>query len=304
MKTSFVISSVFAAHVAVIGGALLIQGCGTTRGPVELPAEGSMPPVIKPEPPKCVKTPVVKPTPAVTPQAKKWNTTDISSYTVGKGDTMSGIAHRYGVSVAEIMALNNISNQNKIIVGQKLAIPGKISESKSVKKSTSVKRSSVPVPAGGNVYVVQSGDCLSVIAHKAGVSVQSIRDANSLKNDVIYVGKKLVIPGGKTIPVKKKAPVTSVPHVKKQVKHVVEDSPIPDADAAPVIDAADFPLPDLAPELPVSSGTVQYHTVKPGQTILDVVSEFNVSIADLRRANNLTSDLLTPGQKLIIPTTE
>jgi LysM repeat protein len=217
---------------------------------------------------------------------------------------MSGIAHRYGVTVAEIMALNNISNQNKIIVGQKLAIPGKISESKSVKKSTSSKHKSTPVPAGGSVYVVQSGDCLSVIAHKAGVSVQSIRDANSLKNDVIFVGKKLVIPGGKTIPVKKKPRVVSTPRVKKPVKTVVEDSPIPPADVAPVIKDADFPLPNLAPELPESSGTVQHHIVKPGQTILDVVSEFNVSIADLRKANNLSSDLLTPGQKLIIPTTE
>jgi LysM repeat protein len=213
---------------------------------------------------------------------------------------MSGIAHRYGVTVAEIMALNHISNQNKIIIGQKLAIPAKICGSKSV-KSTSVKKASTPVPTGSSVYVVQSGDCLSVIAHKAGVTTKAICDANGLKNDVIYVGKKLVIPGGKAIPVKKKA---ATPKVKKPVKPVAAGSSIPPADSAPTIKTGDFPLPDLAPELPVPAGSVQHHTVKPGQTILDVVSEFNVSIADLRKANNLTSDLLKPGQELIIPTSE
>jgi LysM repeat protein len=45
-------------------------------------------------------------------------------YTVRPGDTLSGIAYRYGTTVYAIMSANNISHANRILVGQKLYIPG------------------------------------------------------------------------------------------------------------------------------------------------------------------------------------
>lgn len=47
-----------------------------------------------------------------------------SYYTVRPGDTLSAIAYRYGTSVYAIMSANNISHANRILVGQKLFIPG------------------------------------------------------------------------------------------------------------------------------------------------------------------------------------
>lgn len=229
---------------------------------------------------------------------KTWKNDDITSYVVGKGDTMSGIAHRYGLTVAEIMALNSVATPDKIRIGQKLVLPGKFDVSKPV-KSSGTSPVTAPVPAGSNVYVVQSGDCLSVIAHKAGVTTKAIREANNLKGDVIYVGKKLVIPGGKKITVNRNTAAPAPTPIRTAPADEISIPVTP-----PTIINEDIPLPDLAPELPVSGGEVQYYTVKPGQTILDVVSEFNVSIADLRSANNLPNDILNPGQKLIIPTKE
>lgn len=46
-----------------------------------------------------------------------------STYVVKSGDTLSGIAARYHTTVAKIQAANNISNPNKIYVGQRLTIP-------------------------------------------------------------------------------------------------------------------------------------------------------------------------------------
>jgi LysM repeat protein len=46
------------------------------------------------------------------------------------------------------------------------------------------------------------------------------------------------------------------------------------------------------------------YTVQVGDDILTVASGHNVSISDLRRANNLTSDTLIPGQTLVIPAAE
>ena len=63
----------------------------------------------------------------------------------------------------------------------------------------------------------------------------------------------------------------------------------------------DFKLQDLEPELPVSSGAVPY-TVKENDNILSIASEFNSTISEIRKVNKLSSGILIPGQKLIIPT--
>lgn len=297
MKTAYLVSSVFAAHCVLIGGALLIQGCGTTRGPVDLPVDPPMPPSVRSEPVDIVTpVPVFEKTEEVfKPVAKMWDVDDITTYVVGKGDTLSQIASRYDLTIAKIMTLNNISDPSKIRVGQKIVLPGKINVDK---PAVSKKKSSTPIPAGGNVYVVQAGDCLSVIASKAGVTTKSIREANKLKGDLIYVGKKLVIPGGKTIAVKKYVPSALPSTVRTKATPVVDvketiDTPL-------VMD--DFKLQDLEPELPVSAGSVQTYTVKENDNILGVASEFNVSISELRKVNKLSSGMLIPGQKLIIPT--
>lgn len=300
MKTTYLVSSIFAAHCVVIGGGLLLGGCGTTRGPGNLPVDPPMPPSIKAEPVDVVTpVPLADKTEVVfKPKAKKWDVDGITTYVVGKGDTLSQIANRYDLTVAKIMTLNSIVDPSKIRIGQKLVLPGKIDIDKvatpSIKKS-----SSKPIAAGSNAYVVQSGDCLSVIAAKAGVTTKALREANGLKCDVIFVGKKLVIPGGKAIPVRKPATTSpkSVQLPYKPVVDVVETVDTP-------LEMDDFKLPDLEPELPVSAGEAQTYIVKANDNILSVASEFNVSIADLRKANRLSSGMLIPGQKLIIPIKE
>lgn len=312
----FVKRAVLAAHCVVIGGAFLIQGCGTTRGPVKLPNKTIMPPPATVERPVKVKShpeikpvppPVVKFVPPATPPAKKWDIDAITPYVVGKNETLSGIAHRYGLNVADIVELNSLKSPNKIYVGQKLVLPGKIDTKKSVKKVT---HSSKKIPAGASVYEVKPGDCLSVVASRAGTTTKALRAANSLKSNTIYVGQKLVIPAGHKVLSTSGAgtrPTTgSKPHPKPHSAPVNPDRKPPVV--APVPGGGeDFQLPDLDPEVPEATpttGQVQYYTVKDNDNILSVVSEFNISIAALREANNLTSDILKPGQRLIIPASE
>ena len=298
MKTAYLISTVLAAHFVVVGGALLIQGCGTTRGPVDLPTDTPMPPSLRDD-----SIDIVTQVPATIdeeteekfePETKMWEESEISTYVVGKGDTLSQIANRYDLTVAKIMTLNAIADPSKIRIGQKLVLPGKID----VDKPAPEKSHATPIPAGSNSYVVQAGDCLSVIAAKAGVTTKALREANGLKGDVIYVGKKLVIPGGKSISVN--TPVQAVGLPVKQIP----SEPVINVEAPVDTPVAmdDFQLPDLEPELPVSSGVEQTYIVKENDNILSVASEFNVSIADLRKVNKLSSGILIPGQKLTIPT--
>ena len=101
-----------------------------------------------------------------------------TTYTMKKGDNLSTVAQKYGVSVSDIIKANNIKNPNKVNVGTKLIIPPKTKK-----------------------YTVQKGDTLTGIAKKFGTTLAALKEANSIKNDdKLYIGKVLVIPGGNSTP--------------------------------------------------------------------------------------------------------
>ena len=100
------------------------------------------------------------------------NPTAGSVYTVKKGDTLSGIAKKFGTTVDAIAKLNNIKNVNLIYAGQKLRIPTKT--------------------AKAVYHTVKKGDTVIGLAEKYGSTMQQIVSWNKLKDpDLIYVGQKL-----------------------------------------------------------------------------------------------------------------
>ena len=96
------------------------------------------------------------------------------THVVGRGDTLSGIAKKYGTSVRVLKTANSLKSDT-IRVGQKLTV--------SVSSATAV-------------HIVTRGESLSTIARQYGTRVPAIRDANKLKSDLIRIGQKLKIPGG------------------------------------------------------------------------------------------------------------
>ncbi len=132
-----------------------------------------------------------------------------TSYVVQQGDKLSIIAKKYGLTVAQLQAANNISDVNRIKAGQTLVIPPKgaaaapaatpkpgTTPAPTIKPGTPVP--TVAVPAGGTTYVVQEGDKLSLIAKKYGVTVAQLQAANNISDvNRIKVGQTLVIPGKK-----------------------------------------------------------------------------------------------------------
>ena len=103
------------------------------------------------------------------------------TYTVKSGDTLSGIAQKYGTTYQEIAKLNGIKNPSYIKVGQKLKIPAKSSGSSKTTTKTIT-------------YKVKKGDTLSGIAQKYGTTYQKIAKENGIKNpSYIRVGQKLKI---------------------------------------------------------------------------------------------------------------
>ena len=98
-----------------------------------------------------------------------------SAYTIQPGDTLSGIASKYGTTAAAIQSANNIKNANKIYAGQTIRIPG-----------------------GGTstTYTVQAGDTLSHIANRYNTTVKVLQSLNGIKDaDTIFAGQKLKVKG-------------------------------------------------------------------------------------------------------------
>lgn len=110
-------------------------------------------------------------------------------YIVKSGDTLSGIAAKYGTTYQALASYNGISNPNKISVGQKIKIPGSGSSGSSGSASSG--------SSGGTVYTVKAGDTLSGIAAKYGTTYQKLASYNGISNpNKISVGQKIKIPSG------------------------------------------------------------------------------------------------------------
>ena len=102
------------------------------------------------------------------------------TYTVQRGDTLSGIAVNFKVAMSELMKLNNIADPDAIYPGQQLLISG---------------GALVPTPAQPRTYTVRAGDTLYTIATRFGVTVWALQVANNISNpNTIYVGQELKIP--------------------------------------------------------------------------------------------------------------
>ena len=104
------------------------------------------------------------------------------TYTVRRGDTLSGIAARHGVSVSALRQANGLTG-SRIHPGDALTVPAAAPRSASARPT-----------AEGATYKVRQGDTLYDIARTFGVSVSELRRANGLNGSKIYPGDVLRIP--------------------------------------------------------------------------------------------------------------
>jgi murein DD-endopeptidase MepM/ murein hydrolase activator NlpD len=102
--------------------------------------------------------------------------TQTEYYTVADGDTLSGIATKFGVSIATILWENNLTVRDFIKPGQKLTI----------------------LPSSGVSYKIKKGDTIAKVAVVYGVDPTEIKSWNGISDDSsLQIGAQIFVPGGK-----------------------------------------------------------------------------------------------------------
>ncbi len=114
------------------------------------------------------------------------------TYKVQRGDTLFGIAKKFGMGVNDLKSLNHLVSNN-LSVGQPLQV-------RTAGSATTPSNPATPSSASGSTstYRVVSGDTLFLIAKKFGMSVQEVQTLNRLVSSSLSVGQVLQVRGGFT----------------------------------------------------------------------------------------------------------
>ena len=161
--------------------------------PPDMSAPSNSAPMMANAPSNSVPTPPPMQMPVAPPPQQPVEPTAGSDYLVVAGDTLGKIAKAHGVTLKALEAANPGVDPKKLKVKQKLTIPAPTQSA--APDATSTAQMAMG-GTGGETYVVKSGDTLSKIAKKHGVSLKALRAANAsiASTDHIKVGEQLTIP--------------------------------------------------------------------------------------------------------------
>ncbi|CAN5136532.1 hypothetical protein BH09ACT1_BH09ACT1_05560 [soil metagenome] len=181
-----------------------------------------------------------------------------TTYTVAAGDTISSIAGRYGLATASVLALNGLGWKSVIYPGQTLTL--------SKSGAVAVVKTSTVTPT--TRYTILTGDTISRIAAKFGLSTQTLLSANGLGvASIIYPGQTIAIPSTSGTAAVAAKPIAATP--------VASTS--------------------------VGSGT--NYVIKSGDSIAAIAAKFGVTTQAILTANGLNwSSIIYSGKTLTIPT--
>ena len=209
-----------------------------------------------------------------------------NTYVVQKGDSLYSIAAKLGTTVAELKKENNLTS-NTLQIGQVLRIPTKeIYEEEE------------------NIYVVKKGDTLYSIAAANNTTIDELKRINNLTSDILSTGQLLKIPSAllpeTTYKVKKGDSLYSI--ATKYNTTVDELKRINNLTSNTLSIGQVLKLPsDKASDEEQEENTISY-TVQKGDSLYSIARKYDTTIDRIKELNNLTTNLLSIGQVLLIPT--
>lgn len=156
-----------------------------------------------------------------------------------------------------------------------------------------------------NTYIVQKGDSLWSIAKRFNVGINEIKNANNLTSSLISVGQQLIIPGAApsdqtnvTYVVQKGDSLWSIANANNTT--VDEIANLNDLGSNTIYVGQILQIPNSGNNIVIPDTNLTYN-VQSGDTLYSIALKYNTTPVAIMRKNNLTNNLLTVGQTLIIP---
>nr|HPN39596.1 LysM peptidoglycan-binding domain-containing protein [Melioribacteraceae bacterium] len=237
-----------------------------------------------------------------------------TKYKVKRGESLSTIAEKFDVTIAQIRSWNNLRS-NKIAAGQIINIKntdavtslGDNNSKKNINTSSS--------------YLIKKGDTIEEIAKSYNVSTDDLRKWNDIKGDKITAGETLTLLPNKKVNEKlteKSSNSTSSYIVKKgdSLGKIANKFNVSISDLQNWNNLTGSKI-SVGQEIVVSGGTVKsdssksktkkntknssIHVVKNGESLWKIAEKYSVSVNQLKSANNLKNEKVSIGQKLQIP---
>lgn len=199
-----------------------------------------------------------------------------NKYTVKQNDTLSKIAKEHGMSVQDLAANNNISDPNKIHVGQEIKVNNSSNQRSS--ESASSKNTNSSRDSGGS-YKVKSGDTLSSIARANNTTVDKIVSDNNISNpDKIHIGQEINI-GSRSSSHSTSKHSSHYDHGHSRDSYSVSSHGSTNSKSS-------------------SSGGGNY-TVRSGDTLSSIARDHGTSVSSLARDNNISNpDKINAGDNI------
>ena len=212
--------------------------------------------------------------------------TEYITYTVKSGDNLYNIAKIFNTTVDEIKKLNNLTS-DILSIGQILKIKEKDNENPN------------PPPTGDTInYIVKKGDSLYSIANMYNTTVDIIKKLNNLTSDILNIGQQLLIP-------KKEDDNYLMYTVKKgDSLYKIAQKYNTTVDEIRKLNNLNTNLLSIGQQLLIpkkEDNNYLTYTVNKGDSLYKIAQKYNTTVNEIRQLNNLSNDLLSIGQILLIP---
>lgn len=204
---------------------------------------------------------------------------DSNYYTVKSGDSLWSISRKFGITVDELKNANNLSS-NLLSIGQNLIIPGKEAQ------------------AASGEYVVKKGDTLYSIARKYNTSVDNLKSINNITTDSLAIGQIIKLPSTSNVAsdtyiVKKGDSLYSIARTYNTSVDKLKEINNLTSNALAIGQVLKLPSNN-------ANENVVY-TVKKGDSLYSIAREYETTVDAIKKLNNITSNTLSIGQKLLLP---
>lgn len=223
-------------------------------------------------------------------------------YIVQSGDTLYSIARRFNTTVSELRRLNNLTS-DILTIGTRLLL----------------RESNEDFPSA--TYKVVSGDTLYAIARRFNTTVDAIKELNNLTSNTLTIGQELYIPSNDsqfpiepelpqeppTIPDDDELPIETEEYVVKRGDSLWQiaknfNTTVDELINLNNLSTINLQIGDILLVPKQENGTTErIYIVQRGDTLWSIAKNNNITVDQIKELNNLTSNLLSVGQQLILP---